>query len=321
MRPLQTGREREGVPTAFDQRRLEADPASSLEEAIRAYVAGSPRNRLAGEVDEPLFDGPLVGFARGDDPLFEEFKSERVIGAYHLTPAEALPVYLERQGREERPEKPGRLTVVAAVFPFTESIKRSNLGETLIGSVKWNMAHHDGAPFVEECMEAVAGLLRRYGHVSVAPSYTKPLVEFMVDGLPVTDWSEKHVAYAAGLGTLSINGGLITPLGKAVWCGSLITELLVPPTPRMYEGPDAYCLFSKGGSCRRCAVRCPSGAISEQGFDAAKCFHYNAEGLRELIERRGLQGYPEDHVICGLCETMVPCERRIPRATGRRRTG
>lgn len=291
-------------------------PALFVERAIKDYVATSADNRIPGEGDEPIFDEPVVGFASGDDPLFEEFKNRDVVGPFHLTPAEALPLYLGRQGRGSEVGPSCRLSVVAAVFPFTRSIRDSNRGESVIGSVKWNQAHDAGAAFTEGCMESVVMLLESRGYTSVAPCTTKPRVEFMWEGLPVSDWSDKHVAYVAGLGTFSLNAGLVTPVGKAIWCCSLITELELPATPRTYEDPMAFCTFSQDGSCGECIDLCPSGAISAEGYDAARCFHYNSQGLRDYLERSGRQGYPSDHVICGLCETMVPCEDRIPGKTG-----
>ena len=54
---------------------------------------------------------------------------------------------------------------------------------------------------------------------------------------PVTsNWSERHIAYAAGLGTFGLCDGLITPLGKAMRCGSVVARLRcarhAPPLPR-----------------------------------------------------------------------------------------
>jgi len=36
--------------------------------------------------DEPVFDAPLVGFVRGNDPIFDQYKE--IIGPHHFTPFE-----------------------------------------------------------------------------------------------------------------------------------------------------------------------------------------------------------------------------------------
>lgn len=40
-----------------------------------------------------------------------------------------------------------------------------------------------------------------------------------------SSWSERHVAYAAGLGNFGLNGCLITSLGTSVRFASLVTSL------------------------------------------------------------------------------------------------
>lgn len=290
------------------------NPSAFLEQAIKKYVAECPDNRLAGYDDKPLFDEPLVGFANGNDPIFGEYKKDIIIGDFHLTPGEALPIYLTRQGKKKQVNhlKPDNITVISAAFPLARSIRKSNRNETFVGSKKWNEAHHKGFAFIEGCLQSVAELLDGFGYVSVVPSYTKPLVEIVsIHGI-TSDWSEKHIAYAAGLGTFSLNGGFITRKGKAVCLCSLITGLSLPVTSRTYRSHTAYCLFYQDGSCKRCITRCPSGAITERGYDASTCFNYSAKSLCKIIKESGKEGYPEEHIICGLCETMIPCEDRIP---------
>ena len=87
-------------------------------------------------------------------------------------------------------------------------------------------------------------------------------------------WSERHAAYAAGLGTFGLCDGLITPLGKAVRCGSVIARIPIQPSSRPYQDHHAYCLFYSKGICGKCIDRCPVGAITKDGHDKSKCQHY-----------------------------------------------
>jgi epoxyqueuosine reductase QueG len=122
-----------------------------------------------------------------------------------------------------------------------------------------------------------------------------------------SNWSERHAAYAAGLWAFGLCDGLITPLGKAMRAGSVIAKIDIPPSPRTYVDHHAYCLLYMRGACGDCIRRCPVGAISERGHDKARCSeHLNAtRGYVESIY--GFKGYG-----CGLCQTGVPCESRIP---------
>ena len=127
-----------------------------------------------------------------------------------------------------------------------------------------------------------------------------------------SNWSERHIAYAAGQGTFSLSDGFITEKGIAHRCGSVVTDLVLPASPRTAEGPYSNCLFYVGVNCRSCIERCPVGAITEEGHDKIKCrqhlldMGYSAAKLKE--------GYDNDKSVagCGLCQTKVPCESRNP---------
>jgi hypothetical protein len=79
---------------------VEGHPEQWVKEKIRGFIVESEVNRLAldGEV---IYDKPLVGFARGDDPLFRRYK--KVIGKFHLTPLEWMKLALgEKSPRDLR---------------------------------------------------------------------------------------------------------------------------------------------------------------------------------------------------------------------------
>jgi epoxyqueuosine reductase len=297
-----------------DRERLEANPNLFLETAIKEYVANSPGNRLPAYDNDPLVDEPLVGFADGNDPIFQDFKTKTIIGEFHFTPEEALSTYLERQKRNGGDKKPSSLSVVSIVFTATNKTRLSNRPESVMASPRWQYAFNLGITFMESTLQHLVSILESRGYRSVAPSCTKPvLFLWQLPGGPTSDWSEKHVAYAAGLGTFALNGGLITPKGAALQCGSVITDLALTPTPRAYDNYQAYCLYHRNGSCKRCIQRCPIGAISEQGYDKMKCFFYHEVDLLRISKDLGRE--PEEvehHAVCSLCQTKVPCERGIP---------
>ena len=80
----------------LDVERFKANPHLFIENAIKEFVAGSPSNRLPAFHDDPVFDEPLVGFADGDDPIFQDYR--RIIGDSHLTPREALAKHPQLMG-------------------------------------------------------------------------------------------------------------------------------------------------------------------------------------------------------------------------------
>ena len=145
------------------------------------------------------------------------------------------------------------------------------------------------------------------------PAETKPFFEILlVPGGFASKWSQRHIAYAAGLGTFSLNDGFITSKGLAVRCGSIVTNLKLEPSIRPYTHHLANCLFYATDRCGKCILRCPGGAISEKGHDKLKCFQMLFEKQKPWIEGAYGKGYIGEYAGCGLCQTGVPCENRIP---------
>jgi ferredoxin len=300
-----------------DRARLEANPNLFLETEIKQYISDSPENRLPAYDNDPLVDEPLIGFADGNDPIFHEFKKKGIIGAFHFTPEEAFSTYLKRQQKNVGDKKPHALSVVSVVFTATRKTRLSNRPETIMGSQRWQYAFDRGITFMEDTLKHLVSRLEALGYQAVAPMYTTPLLFLwqLPDG-PTSDWSEKHIAYAAGMGTFGLNGGIITTRGAALQCGSVITDVALTPTPRAYDNYLAHCLYYRNGSCGRCIERCPSGAISERGYDSRKCFFYHEVDLPRISKNLGREPEGGDHPpVCSLCQTKVPCESRIPSDT------
>ena len=63
-----------------------ADPESWIEDFIRDFIENSPENALQNSTNEKAFEDFLVGFSRGDDPLYKAYKE--FVGPYHWTPQE-----------------------------------------------------------------------------------------------------------------------------------------------------------------------------------------------------------------------------------------
>ena len=179
----------------------------------------------------------------------------------------------------------------------------------------WTHTRFFGEKFNVLLREAVTCWLEERGHPTVAPM---DLPEFArVDderaGIAST-WSERHAAYVAGLGTFSLNDGFISGRGIAHRLGNVVTTLELPPSPRPYAHRRANCLFyqekTSGGRCGVCVSRCPVGAITEAGHDKKACFDYSYGMVRETVAA----AHGVEITGCGLCQTGVPCESRIPPA-------
>jgi epoxyqueuosine reductase QueG len=277
--------------------------ASVIREAIAQFVATSPLNRMPG-TEEPYFDGPVVGIVSADASIFEEYK--RIIHPTHLTPREALSATLGIP-----PDGlPKELSVVSWVLPITERTRKANRRCSRYPSKRWALTRTYGEAFNEALHDHIVEWLSARGNLAVAPTRQPYFrVEYAQDEAPgyFSVWSQRHIAYAAGLGTFGLSDGLITERGVAHRCGSVVTDLASSAREQAAESPYAHCLHFSKGSCRACVERCPAGAITEEGHDKVRCREYVYGKVMFLARRYGAKAPG-----CGLCQTATPCEDRNP---------
>jgi len=277
------------------------DPlATWVHTRIRDFCAG-PENSLGNAAAERAWAEPLIGFAAGDDPLWQAYKTH--VGPEHWTPAEAFALAFpsERAAAAE-------LSVIVWILPQTAQTKADNRAETAYPAERWARSRIFGEEFNSRLRRHMADSLTAAGHPAVAPHLSPAWAR--VDSTQFvfsSTWSERHAAYAAGLGTFGLCDGLITPAGKAVRVGSVVARISLPPTPRPYTHHRAYCTFYLDGSCGECIARCPAGALTAAGHDKRKCEAYVSSTRPYVQAQFGFAGYG-----CGLCQTGVPCESEIP---------
>lgn len=254
---------------------------------------------------EPAFGRPLIAFAAGDDPLWVEFKE--AVDPGHWSPKEVFDLAFP-----DAEVAAGDLSVLVWALPQTEATRRDQRAEPDFPCERWARNRWHGQPrVVDGLARHLLEGLQAAGIRAVAPDF-RPEWGWVEGGrfLFSSTWSQRHAAYAAGLGTFGLCDGLITPIGKAVRLGSLVVQGRFPIAGRDYAGPYDYCLFFSSGTCGKCIQRCPAGAIGPQGHDKCLCRHYIYDKSVPYIISRwpdisGAYG-------CGLCQVAVPCEGRIP---------
>ena len=273
-----------------------------MEDAIRgmieAFVAASPANRFP-DGETPFFAAPLVGFAAASDPLFRSYKA--IIGEFHQTPEEVLA---GTYGAETQAS-----TVICWVLPISRTTRESNRQEKRFPSREWAVTRDRGEVCNTALRRHVVEWLLARGHRAVAPQLAAGWQQLVDPEKGIaSNWSERHAAYAAGLGSFSLNDGLITERGIAHRIGSVITDLPLIPTPRLPGDHRQHCLWYRERTCGLCVGRCPVGAITFDGHDKEKCRDYVYGAVPEAVG--GLYGVAQ--AGCGLCQTRVPCEAMVP---------
>jgi ferredoxin len=271
--------------------------ADLIEGETKSFVKNSPLNRMPGEDNLPIFDEPLVKFANGNDSFFHQFKS--IIGPSHLTPIEALVLTYNKQ-----PEDDGILvSVISWILPVTRKTRESNRVEKTVPSKYWAYTKWYGEKFNAALRKHIVEWLTIRGYMTTAPAIQPYFKIKSNEKGQFSNWSERHIAYVAGLGTFSLADSFITERGAANRVGSVVVDLKLPASPRTAATPYSNCIYYVNKHCKACITRCPAGAITEAGHDKVKCSNYQDIDLKHIKE-----DYQVGSGSCGLCQTGVPCE-------------
>jgi epoxyqueuosine reductase QueG len=270
---------------------------AEFEKALKEFIQNAPGNFVQKELAlKPslagmrIFDDPLTGYASAGDRYFAEAKKPEIIGEHFLTPDEWLS---------------GAKTVISVFLPFTRLVCLANRQNKAWPADEWLHARIEGQAFQNIICSFTVDFLEKEGLSALAP---------MIDsrfktGSPVThdkaeqafytsNWSERHAAYAAGLGTFGLSKGLITRKGVAGRFISIITSAFFEPDKRPYTNIYDYCI-----NCGACIRNCPVGAISA---DMGK-MHQPCSDFLDKVKETQAPRYG-----CGKCQVNVPCEDKAP---------
>jgi len=245
---------------------------SFIEEFVQSYKI---ENKALTNWEEPL-----VAFANAHDPLFLELKAS-------VSETHSLPTDLLKDAE----------TVIAYFIPFRREIASSNIsGENC--SKEWAIAYVETNQLIVALNNDLSAQLAKADFKSVA---LPPTHNFDEERL-ISDWSHKHVAFIAGLGTFGLHQMLITEKGCCGRLGSLITNAKIEPTRRPNK---EFCLYTYNHSCQKCVENCVFGALKEDSFDRQRCYGVCLSNAR-LYSRLGLAD------CCGKCICVVPCSFSNP---------
>jgi ferredoxin len=273
-----------------------------IQARVGTFWSRSPLNHLANDTDERAWDEPLFGVAAGNDPLFAKIKAD--IGPFYWLPEEAFALAFP-----QAPATADELSVLVWILPQTAATRADQKLATDFPAERWARSRDFGEKFNLALRRHLAETLTAAGHPSVAPELLPQFSRQTSERFGIaSNWSERHTAHIAGLGTFGLSDGLITARGKAVRIGSLITRQRLPATPRTYTGHTDWCLWYAQGICGVCMRRCPVRTITPSGHDKNACFRY----IRDVTTPYVQKTFGTDFTPCGLCQVDIPCEDRNP---------
>lgn len=289
---------RSDVPAKVDSRFFLPDPVdpylpepgftpdlanSAVTDFLDNLVETDFRNALPEGNNPPIWERPVVGFASAHDPVFARFQDPEVVGPQHRLPEDWLP---------------GAQSVISVFVPFSEPIHKAYRRDSRYSALEFASGKWNGSKFLNVIRRALIRFAEQHSARAIAPN---------IDARYDSDhwrpfWSERHVGFAAGVGTFGLQDAIITERGAYGRICSVVTTLKLRPTIRPYREVYGYCLYAFDGSCNVCIERCPTNAISSAGKEVELC-PKNGNG-----DNFKLWGYGS----CGHCSTFVPCSRGIP---------
>ena len=238
----------------------------SVMETIGSYILenGKPN----------YWDSPLIGFADAESELFPHLKV--MCCPEHKVPQDYLP---------------GAKTVISYFLPFKEEVSKSNIGGTA-PSETWVDSYIPTNDMAVMINRDLVSMLEGMGYSATFPEDAGIIIN---GGFSV--WSQRHVAWIAGLGTFGMNNMLITEKGCCGRFFSVITDM-----PHAHGKPveGERCTYKSEGKCGVCMRRCVGNAL-EGGFGRSTCYGICIENLKK---------YGAD--ICGKCVVGLPCTHRMP---------
>lgn len=249
-----------------------------LEEITAAFINEYEKNTVT------KWGKPLVGFA-----------DAKAVAAY----AENIT---DNHGRPEDAVENASI-VIAYFVPFLKEMADTNRNAGT-ASEEWAIAYEETNVLLAEINEYLISRLKDRGYKAAvhpaAGSFDREKL--------ISSWSHRHIAYLAGLGTFGINNMLITEKGCCGRYSTIVTDLTVEP-----DSPciDEFCGYKKDGSCGACIRKCPSGALTAEGFDRHKCYKVCMENAARYTEFGS--SYAEEgeaavgSEVCGKCVAGMPC--------------
>jgi epoxyqueuosine reductase QueG len=190
-------------------------------------------------------------------------------------------------------------SIISFFVPFHKNIVLSNINGTIV-SAEWALTYIKTNDLIKTISDKIEELMEQNGYkVGKIPATHN----FDKDKL-ISNWSHRHIAYIAGIGSFGINNMLITNNGCCGRFGSIIINYELEMYKKNIEVKE-NCLNKINGTCGICQKKCMINAYENNNYDRRKCYEKcleNAEYHKEI-------GYAD---VCGKCLVGLPCSMNNP---------
>lgn len=258
-----------------------------LEREVKKYIEEYDGNchSLTGK----LWRSPIIGYADVNHPYIQNLP--KVVRESHQLPGSVME---------------SAKIILCCFVPFTKEIAKSNKSTDRLASPQWAQAYEFTNAMLPKLNERIIQVLEEHGyHGMVAPE------SLVFDNKVLkSNWSHRHFAYAAGIGTFGLNNMLITKAGCAGRLATIVTDLNVEPGKPM---ETEQCLYKQNGTCGVCVKHCPAKALTYDSYDREKCYAMCWENAKVYTEFGSsyLNTEGTDNTagseVCGKCVTYAPC--------------
>ncbi len=256
---------------------------------ITEFITEYVREYQSNENISTKWGVPIVGFADAKHPYILNLKNI-------TTPSHQLPSDVLNDAK----------TVIVYFAPFTKELAMTNYLSKNCSSVEWAVAYEETNAMFMKLNERLIKKLNELGYMA---DISKESLTFDKSALS-SNWSHRHFAYAAGIGTFGINNMLITKSGCCGRYGSLVTNLNVEHGSPITE---ELCLYKRNKSCTICVQHCPNKALTLDGYEREKCneiLQKNAQLYKNFGNSYSDEkGNPNSigSEVCGKCTVNIPC--------------
>jgi len=246
----------------------------TIKSTIINYEKGNRLNKMWKE--------PIIEIIPAYDGKLKQLKE--MVSTEHFMPFDILP---------------DAKSIISFFIPFQEYIAESNI-EGIMVSREWVEAYIRTNDLIKVINDNIELLMNKNGYKTGKIPATH---NFDVNNL-ISNWSHRHIAYIAGIGTFGINNMLITKNGCCGRLGSIILN---------YEFNDyrqigkirERCLKKIDGTCGICQNKCIWNCYGNNSFDRHKCY----EQCLKNAEYHKTNGYAD---VCGKCLVGLPCSTKEP---------